>query len=211
MTTAAPEPEPEGPAAPGQFPVLLDGPTRRKHPLCPRAVPWDMVRPHDRQAKRNHGQSLKRLASRGGLHPVELLAVLDARPFPEREYLAAPDTVCAGAIAELIRRAAAWLTARAKPAAEMVRAWAWVCKLCHTENAERPDPLTGRPPLGVQCRFCKTVHTASLPAPGPEEDAPAPQGAADSPHVQVAQEAEAPPAHPPDREAGARGPEPAHR
>lgn len=192
---------------PEAFPVLIDGKTRRAHPLCPRAVPWDMVRPHDRQARRNHDQSLKRLAARGGLHPVELLAVLDGRPFPEREYLAAPEQVCAGAIAELIRRAAAWLSARAKPAAELVPAWAWHCRLCHTENAERPDPATGRPPLGVQCRFCKTVHTA---APT-QEDAPAPRGAADSPDVQVAQEAEAPPPHPPDREAGARGPQPPDR
>jgi hypothetical protein len=42
----------------------------------PRSVPWSVVAPHEAQAKRNHDQSLKRLAERGGLSPSELLAVL---------------------------------------------------------------------------------------------------------------------------------------
>jgi len=39
-------------------------------------VPFDFVAPHESQAKRNHYQSLKKLAERGGLSPVELYAVI---------------------------------------------------------------------------------------------------------------------------------------
>ena len=34
------------------------------------AIPWSMIRPHERQAERNHSQSLERLAQRGGLDPA---------------------------------------------------------------------------------------------------------------------------------------------
>jgi len=43
-------------------------------------IPWDIVTPHEAQAKLNHSQSLETLASRGGLSPEELLAVLEDRP-----------------------------------------------------------------------------------------------------------------------------------
>lgn len=42
-------------------------------------VPMDFVEPHEQQAQRNHSQSLKRLAERGGLSPCELLAVIEDR------------------------------------------------------------------------------------------------------------------------------------
>lgn len=68
-----------GKAPPGrvQFPVLL---THRERPDmirsgCPVQVPWDMLTPHEPQARRNHDQSLAMLASRGGLGPDEILAV----------------------------------------------------------------------------------------------------------------------------------------
>lgn len=41
-----------------------------------KAVPWSLVEDHESQAKRNHSQSLGRLAERGGLDPVELWAVI---------------------------------------------------------------------------------------------------------------------------------------
>ena len=53
------------------FPVL--------HDAMFRAVPWDMVAPHEARAKRNHDQSLERLAQRGGLSPLELVCVLSDR------------------------------------------------------------------------------------------------------------------------------------
>ena len=41
------------------------------------SIPWDMIAPHETQCVRNHGQSLERLAERGGLSPSEALAILD--------------------------------------------------------------------------------------------------------------------------------------
>ncbi|NTA36832.1 hypothetical protein [Agrobacterium salinitolerans] len=41
------------------------------------SVPWRLVAPHEEQAKKNHGgQSLERLAQRGGLSWPELFAVM---------------------------------------------------------------------------------------------------------------------------------------
>lgn len=40
-------------------------------------IPMDMIAPFEAQAKRNHGQSLDRLAERGGMCPAEILAVMD--------------------------------------------------------------------------------------------------------------------------------------
>jgi hypothetical protein len=37
--------------------------------------------PHEAQAYANHGQSLERLAQRGGLSPAEALAVVEGRPW----------------------------------------------------------------------------------------------------------------------------------
>ncbi len=43
-------------------------------------IPWEMIRPHEMQARSNHGgQTLDRLAARGGLSACEALAVLDDR------------------------------------------------------------------------------------------------------------------------------------
>lgn len=39
-------------------------------------VPWDFILPHERQAKNNHYQTLERLAQRGGLSWMEMLAVI---------------------------------------------------------------------------------------------------------------------------------------
>ena len=39
-------------------------------------IPWAMIEPHESQAEINHGQSLKRLAQRGGLNPYEAVHVL---------------------------------------------------------------------------------------------------------------------------------------
>ena len=67
------------------FPVLLTDKMRRQlaGPAglkgCPDAVPWWLVEPHAQQAYANHGQSLVRLAERGGLSPDELVAVLEDR------------------------------------------------------------------------------------------------------------------------------------
>lgn len=68
--------------APRRFPLLLP----RVKPWAERRfleyfgqdwLPWEMLAPHEHQAMSNHGgQSLERLASRGGLSPLEAVLVL---------------------------------------------------------------------------------------------------------------------------------------
>lgn len=45
------------------------------------AVPWGMMERHADQARRNHGQTLDRLAERGGLAASEACAILGDRPW----------------------------------------------------------------------------------------------------------------------------------
>lgn len=42
-------------------------------------IPWDMIAPHEEQAQSNHGQSLERLAQRGGLGASEALDIIEGR------------------------------------------------------------------------------------------------------------------------------------
>lgn len=51
------------------------------NPFVVACIPWAMIAPHERQALRNHDQSLERLAERGGLDCIEALAVLDDKPY----------------------------------------------------------------------------------------------------------------------------------
>lgn len=53
------------------------------------AIPWSMLAPHEKQALRNHDQTLAGLASRGGLSPCEALAVLEDRPWHRMDDIAA--------------------------------------------------------------------------------------------------------------------------
>lgn len=63
------------------FPILIQGReaqnTFKAHPEWPRQIPWRIVEPHEARAKKNHDQTLTRLAERGGLAPQELLALLN--------------------------------------------------------------------------------------------------------------------------------------
>lgn len=42
-------------------------------------IPWSAMAPHEAQAASNHGQTLERLAERGGLSPGEAVAVMSGR------------------------------------------------------------------------------------------------------------------------------------
>jgi hypothetical protein len=70
-------------SSPERFPVLWSH--RREECAawermgCPRTVPWSLLAPHEAQAKRNHDQTLKRLAERGGLCPSEMVNVIEGR------------------------------------------------------------------------------------------------------------------------------------
>lgn len=54
---------------------------KRGSPYLVVCLPWDMLAPHERQAINNHGQTLERLADRGGLDVGEALAILEDRPY----------------------------------------------------------------------------------------------------------------------------------
>lgn len=64
-----------------KFPIMIDH-DRKDY------IPYDIIKPHERQALLNHGQTLERLAERGGLSWSEAWAVLTDRTFPSRkEYI----------------------------------------------------------------------------------------------------------------------------
>ena len=42
-------------------------------------IPWAMIAPHEAQAQSNHGQSLERLAQRGGLAASEAIDIIEGR------------------------------------------------------------------------------------------------------------------------------------
>ena len=71
-----------------RFPVLV-GLCTKPLPGQPKTVPWALVAPHEAQARRNHDQTLRRLAERGGLSPDELVAVLEDRRWERMDRAAA--------------------------------------------------------------------------------------------------------------------------
>lgn len=79
-----------------RFPLLLSEGPRRTELLalgCPRDVPWEMVAKCEADCQNNHGQSVETLASRGGLDPWELMAVMQGKRWREVSYLPASDVV----------------------------------------------------------------------------------------------------------------------
>lgn len=60
------------------FPVLLPYTMRQQYEElgCPKEIPWSLLTPHEARARANHNQSLVELAERGGLTPLEIMAVL---------------------------------------------------------------------------------------------------------------------------------------
>lgn len=169
MSSEQPVAAPAAPTAQAEreFPILMTPGERHQYPTCPRSVPWSMVAPHDAQAQKNHGgQTLARLAERGGLSPVELLAVLADRDFPWREIARDRAAVQLNAVAEITRRSAAWRNARAaRPAVSLLPALTWRCTLCETLNVlEGGTAAPG--PVPVECRFCHTAHAGELQSGG---------------------------------------------
>lgn len=53
------------------------------------AVPWDLMVAHEKQCLKNHSQTVKRLAERGGLSLCEAVAVLEDRDWTRMSDLAA--------------------------------------------------------------------------------------------------------------------------
>lgn len=56
-----------------RFPILDSGPKEY--------IPLDVIKSHEKQAIKNHSQTLKRLAERGGLGWIEALCVLEDREY----------------------------------------------------------------------------------------------------------------------------------
>jgi len=74
-------------------------------------LPWAMIEPHEAQAKSNHGgQTLKRLAERGGLCAAEAVAVLSDQP-----YRSMPKTAAQFRLSALVAR---WTAGQARAEAE---------------------------------------------------------------------------------------------
>lgn len=65
-------------------------------------VPWELMAPHEAQARLNHYQSLDELASRGGLSADEAVAVLE-----DRQWCKMPKDEAVARLAELVNLAAA--------------------------------------------------------------------------------------------------------
>ena len=65
------------------FPIMEGGTRIPENRVS--SVPWEMIAPHDATAQRNHGgQNLERLAQRGGLCPLEAVAVLEDADYRKR-------------------------------------------------------------------------------------------------------------------------------
>lgn len=65
---------------PRTFPLLYQGRVNEHLRHRRASVPWAFLAPHEKQAQRNHSQTLARLAERGGLSPREALLVVEDRP-----------------------------------------------------------------------------------------------------------------------------------
>lgn len=66
--------------------ILMKKNAARKFPIIDGThIPWEVIEIHEHQALINHGQTLQRLAERGGLSWGEASAVLDDRRFDKRD------------------------------------------------------------------------------------------------------------------------------
>ncbi len=66
-------------------------------------IPWDMLVPHEKQALRNHGQTLELLAKRGGLDWFEVAWILE-----DKEWRASPGMSLNEAKKIVLEHVAAW-------------------------------------------------------------------------------------------------------
>lgn len=70
------------------FPIMRVRGEEQAKDFAVETIPFALIAPHERQAQKNHRQTLARLAERGGLSPSEALAVLEDRrrhPIPAAE------------------------------------------------------------------------------------------------------------------------------
>lgn len=72
-------------------------------------VPWDFVQPHESWALKNHDQTVKRLADRGGLSWCELCAIIEHRKWQAMDPVSAHPTK---AVARVLGHLIAWYDSR---------------------------------------------------------------------------------------------------
>lgn len=58
------------------YPVALEQRLKKEGIKKIHFIDWALLESHEKQAQDNHGQSLEKLNSRGGLSPTELFAVI---------------------------------------------------------------------------------------------------------------------------------------
>lgn len=58
-----------------KFPII----TSYRAPKCINEIPWEFIESGRKQAYKNHGQTLERLAQRGGLSPGEVRCALTGK------------------------------------------------------------------------------------------------------------------------------------
>jgi hypothetical protein len=51
------------------------------------AIPWSLIEPHEKRAKRNHRKGLEEIALRGGLDASEAICVIEDKPLFGKHYL----------------------------------------------------------------------------------------------------------------------------
>lgn len=64
------------------FPILND-------PII-KCIPWAAITPHEAQAQRNHSQTLRGLAGRGGLSIHEAYHIMKDQEWPWRTFVRSP-------------------------------------------------------------------------------------------------------------------------
>ncbi len=80
------------------YPILGSGRGPRQY------IPRGLLSPHEEQAWRNHGQSLSRLAQRGGLSWVEALAIIQDKNWKDVEQnLKVAETVVRKMVTEYMK------------------------------------------------------------------------------------------------------------
>lgn len=97
---------------------------RRGLPLAPQSIPYWIVEQHERQALRNHSQTVQRLKERQGCSWRELLAILT-----DRAYHEVPVMSDSAAMVEVVS-----IVGKADP--EWMENWRSVC----TERANKRSP-----------------------------------------------------------------------
>ena len=99
-------------------------------------VPWAMILEHERQADRNHGQTLHRLAERGGCCSSEIFAIL-----MNRAWRSMPVDEAIGRVAALIDM---WNNS--------------TCQLCGEKGRVVKSDYLPEEFEGVACKACCDFH-----------------------------------------------------